>query len=143
MTLAMPPLVMKIFWPLKAARSASSSTRMATLRATPELASHPDSHLRRLLPYFDEVSLPAGSQLAREGERCSEFVVVVRGRLWATASGGRSRTLRSGDSVGWNAMSERAANDSTVVVEVDSQLLVMSHAQFRAAKALAATGSDH
>ena len=135
MTIAMPPLVMKIFWPLRAARPEAPATRMATLRAVPELASNSDSQLWRLLPFFDEVSLPAGAQIAREGERCSEFVVVMHGRLQATASRGPSRSLRAGDSVGWNAMWERAANDSTVVVEADSRLLVMGHAQFRAAKA--------
>ena len=133
MTLAMPPLVMKIFWPLRAVGPDARVTRMATLRAVSELASYPDSHLRRLLPFFDEVSLPAGAQIAREGESCTEFVVVMKGRLQATASG-RTRTLRHGDSVGWTAMWERSANDSTVVVEADSRLLVMSHAQFRAAK---------
>jgi CRP-like cAMP-binding protein len=45
--------------------------------------------------------------------------------------------LTAGDSFGWDAMWEREPNSATVVVEADARLLVMSHAQFRAVKAIA------
>jgi len=112
-------------------------TRIEALRATPELASYTDRDLQGLLAYFDEVRLPAGTVVAREGERCSEFVVVLNGRLHTKAGCIPTRTLRAGDSLGWEAMWERLPNDATAVVDVDAQLLVMSHAQFRAIKAIA------
>lgn len=115
----------------------AGESRLAALRATPPLASYPDKRLQKLLPYFDEVTLPAGSQVAQEGERCSQFVVVMCGRLETTAHGARSDTLGAGDSVGWKAMWERSSNDASVVVASDARLLVMSHAQFRAVKAMA------
>jgi CRP-like cAMP-binding protein len=111
-------------------------TRVETLRATRELASYPDRQLQWLLPYFDEVTLPAGTLVAREGERASEFVVVMGGRLKATTPCAGSRTLIAGDSFGWKAMWERESNSATVVVEADARLLVMGHAQFRAVKAV-------
>jgi CRP-like cAMP-binding protein len=111
-------------------------TRLETLRATRELAPY-SAQLQSLLPYFDEVSLPAGSVIARESDQCREFVVVMRGRLRATASNARPRTLTAGDTFGWAAMWEREPNGATVVVEADARLLVMSHAQFRAVKAIA------
>jgi CRP-like cAMP-binding protein len=101
------------------------------------MATYPQRQLESLLPYFDEVTLPAGTLVAREGERCSEFVVVMRGRLQATTPFAGPRTLVAGDSVGWQAMWEREANAVTLVVEADAQLLVMSHSQFRAVKAVA------
>jgi CRP-like cAMP-binding protein len=112
-------------------------TRLETLRATRELAAYPDRQLRELLPYFDEVSVPAGIVVARESDQCSEFVVVIRGRLRATGPNSRPRTLAAGDTLGWAAMWEREPNSATVVVESDARLLVMSHAQFRAVKAVA------
>ena len=112
-------------------------TRLETLRAARELAAYPDEQLERLLPYFDEVSLPAGSVVARRSDQCSEFVVVMRGRLTATEPHARARTLTAGDTLGWQAMWEREPNSATVVVEADARLLVMSHAQFRAIKAVA------
>jgi CRP-like cAMP-binding protein len=111
-------------------------TRLETLRATRELAPY-SAQLHRLLPYFDEVSLPAGSVVARESDQCTEFVVVMRGRLMATGHHARPRTLTAGDSFGWQAMWEREPNSATVVVEADARLLVMSRAQFRAVKAIA------
>jgi CRP-like cAMP-binding protein len=111
-------------------------TRLDTLRATRELAPY-SAKLQRLLPYFDEVCLPAGSVVARESDQCSEFVVVIGGRLKATGQHTRPRTLTAGDSFGWDAMWEREPNSATVVVEADARLLVMSHAQFRAVKAIA------
>jgi CRP-like cAMP-binding protein len=114
-------------------------TRIEALRATSELATYSDHDLRRLLPYFDEVTVPVGRVVAREGERCSEFVVVLNGRLRTQAGSSRTRTLRAGDSLGWGAMWERLPNDATVVVDEAAHLLVMSHAQFRAMKAVAET----
>jgi CRP-like cAMP-binding protein len=115
----------------------SKGTRIDALRATHELASYSDRHLQELLPYFDEVTVPAGSIVAQEGDRCSEYVVVLNGRLQTTTGRIGSGTLRAGDSLGYDAMWERATNDATVVVDADAQLLVMSHAQFRAIKAVA------
>ncbi|TMB89543.1 MAG: cyclic nucleotide-binding domain-containing protein [Chloroflexi bacterium] len=122
---------------MKANGQLSSATRIKALRATRELAAYPDRRLQALLVYFDEVLLPAGIQVAREGKHCSEFVVVIDGRLQATACLSRTRTLGAGDSFGWNAMWKRASNEATVVVSADARLLVMSHSQFRAVKAIA------
>jgi CRP-like cAMP-binding protein len=100
------------------------------------MAPYADRQLEGLLPYFDEVTLPAGTLVAREGKPCTEFAVVMRGRLQAIAPAG-SRTLVAGDSFGWEAMWDREANSATVVVEAHAHLLVMSHSQFRAVKAVA------
>jgi CRP-like cAMP-binding protein len=107
------------------------------LRGTRELASCKARDLEALLPYFDEVALPAGTAVAAEGLRCTEFVVVMDGRLKVRSNGVERRLLRAGDSLGWSAMWERGWNEATVVVEEAARLLVMSHAQFRAVKSIA------
>jgi len=107
-------------------------TRIQALRATRELAACSNGELEGLLPYFDEVTLPAGSEVARKGHRCAEYVVVVSGRLQSTTG-----ALGAGDSLGWRAMWERADNEASVVVVKDARLLVMGHSQFRAVKAVA------
>jgi CRP-like cAMP-binding protein len=112
------------------------SGRLWALRAVPELAGFSDSELASLLPYFDEVSLPAGRRLAFEGRVCSSYLIVLQGRLCARSASGESSTLDAGDSFGWDAMWERGFNEATVVVGSDARVLVMGHAQFRAVKAL-------
>lgn len=104
---------------------------------TAELARCSNSQLRSLLQYVDEVAVPAGCRVAIEGQPCSQFLIVSEGRLRADSLRGGSRTLRAGDSWGWNAMWERSVNDATVVAESDARLLVMGRAQFRAARAVA------
>jgi len=90
----------------------------------------------------DEVAVPAGSRVATEGQVCNQFLIVIEGRLRVAALGDGCHTLGPGDSWGWNAMWDRSADDATVVAESDARLLVMGHAQFRAAKAIASRHFD-
>ncbi len=120
---------------ISAARGLDS--RFRALRATGELAQCSDTQLRPLLQYVDEVAVRAGCRVAVEGRPCSQFLIVIEGRLRAVSARGGCQTLGAGDSWGWNAMWERLVNDATVVAESDARLLVMGHAQFRAVKAVA------
>jgi|SRR5438067_2205072 len=92
--------------------------------------------LRRLRPYFDEVCVRAGEEVATEGRLCHQFFIVVEGEL-RSCRGGQAGRLGPGDEFGWEAMRERGVNEATVYALTDSRLLVMGHAQFRAADALA------
>jgi CRP-like cAMP-binding protein len=115
---------------------AHAKTRIAELRAARELASCSDPQLESLLPYVDEVRLPAGRRVAVEGRLSSAFVIVGDGCLAATSSRGPCRSLGRGDSFGWYAMWEHELNDATLEVESDARLLVIGRAQFRAVKAV-------
>lgn len=92
------------------------------------------SRLRRLLPFFDELSVSALDCVVVEGEACHQLIVVAEGRL-ESFRGDRVEMLGAGDSCGWSAMERRGPNEATVIAATDARLLVMSHAQFRAASA--------
>lgn len=109
--------------------------RLRVLRGTAELGGASDEALRSLLPFFDEICLPAGVVLAREGRLSHEFFVVAAGEVEVCRQGSATR-LRPGESFGWTAMRERGRHDATVVTMSPARLVVMSHAQFRAAEAL-------
>jgi CRP-like cAMP-binding protein len=109
---------------------------LQALRSTVELGGCSDRQLRSLLPYLDEVAVPAGRTIAVAGQLCSEFLVVMGGRLRVRSNGDGDRILRAGDSYGWRAMWGRAVNDATVVAESDARLLVAGHSQFRLLKSL-------
>jgi CRP-like cAMP-binding protein len=115
-----------------------NADRLATLRATRELAGWPDRSLQALSHQFDEVTLPSGRLIAFEGAQCAELVIVLEGGLRSRSLSGDSCLLRAGDSIGWRAMWDRGPNEATVVVESEARVLVMGHAQFRAIKAEAA-----
>lgn len=109
--------------------------RLALLRSSDALSGIDGATLASLLPFFDEVSVPAGVVIAREGSLCHEFFVVAEGELEVCRRGRASRLYR-GAAFGWREMHDRGRHDATVLTVSASRLLVMSHAQFRAADAL-------
>ena len=107
----------------------------ASLRGLPELAGLGPRDTASLLAYFDEVRVGPGTTLALAGRPATEYVVVLEGSLETWGPHGR-RTVRAGQSSGWDAMWNRASSPSTVTAVEPSRLLVMGRAQFRAARAL-------
>jgi CRP-like cAMP-binding protein len=116
----------------------SSTSKLATLRSTVELAGSSTSELASLLQHVDEITVPAGTRIATRGQSASQLVIVAEGRLRADSPEDGWHTLAPGDTVGWAAMWEMTANEATVIAETDARLLVMGHAQFRAVKSIAA-----
>jgi CRP-like cAMP-binding protein len=116
-------------------KTSTQRARFAALRAAGELARCSDAELWSLLTHADEVQLLAGDRVVEEGRYCGELVIVMEGRLRA-----RSHLAGPGDIYGWNAMWERSTNPATVTAETDARVLVMSHDQFRAVKALVDPG---
>lgn len=105
------------------------------MRMVKELRGRTDAELNALVPYFDEVAIPAGTRLAQEGRVSHQFFIVVEGVLQTRRQGGCG-TLEMGESFGWNAMRERGWDAATVTALSNARVLVMGHAQLRAAKAL-------
>ena len=116
-------------------RTSTQRERFAALRAVGQLEPCTDSQIWSLLTHADEVRLFAGDGVAQEGRYCTELVVVIEGAL---CSG--FHLVRPGQTVGWSEMWERSLNPVTVTAETDARLLVMSHDQFRAVKALVGPG---
>lgn len=115
---------------------AALASRLETLRSTVELAGCSRSELRSLLPYVDEVTVPAGTRIAVKGQPSSQLVIVAEGRLIAGSPGDGWHSLLPADTAGWAEMWEMTANEVTVVAETEARLLVVGHAQFRAVKAV-------
>jgi hypothetical protein len=109
---------------------ARTDGRLRALRALPELAHLDESDLRRLLCHFDEVRVPAGTVVARAGQFCGQYVVVLDGRLETRTSAGSPAGTACG-SCGWDAMCERGVSPATVVAASDARLLVMGRAESR------------
>lgn len=116
-------------------KTPTQRARFAALRAVAELAPFSDADIWSLLAHADEVRLRAGDRVAQEGRYCTELVVVIQGALRSA-----SHIVGPGETAGWHAMWERSPNPTTVTAETDARLLVMSHDQFRAVKALVGPG---
>ena len=79
----------------------------------------------------DEVDVPAGKVLIREGRPGDTFYVILLGEAEVAISGKRRRVLGAGDFFGEISMIDRGLGTATVTTLKPSRMFVMSHAQFR------------
>jgi CRP/FNR family cyclic AMP-dependent transcriptional regulator len=79
----------------------------------------------------DEVSVPAGRHLTRQGQPGEAFYVLLDGEATVDVDGKRRPALKAGDFFGEISMLDRGLASATVTAKSPARLMVMSHAQFR------------
>jgi CRP/FNR family cyclic AMP-dependent transcriptional regulator len=89
------------------------------------------SELQRIAQLADEVTLPAGRDLTREGERGKEFVVLVDGRAEVRRKGQPLRELSGGDFLGEIALVADIPRTATVTTLTPVDILLMTARDFR------------
>ena len=80
----------------------------------------------------DELDVPAGKVLAREGEIGQEFFVIETGTAEVTRAGETVGTLGPGDFFGEMALLEEERRTATVTELSPMTLIVMTRSSFRA-----------
>jgi CRP/FNR family transcriptional regulator, cyclic AMP receptor protein len=92
-----------------------------------------DRHrLERLGQLADEVDVPAGKVLMRQGDTGSDMMVLVTGSVAVDRDGNRLNTLGAGDFFGEIALVDNGPRTATVTAEEPSRLLVIAHRDFHA-----------
>ena len=86
--------------------------------------------LGRIASLVDEVEVPAGKVLAREGEPGWEFFVIAEGKAKATCRGRKVASLDRGSFFGEMSLLDEGPRSATVTAETDMQLLVLSSRSF-------------
>jgi CRP/FNR family transcriptional regulator, cyclic AMP receptor protein len=79
----------------------------------------------------DLIERPDGHKLIREGDRGSEFFVVVEGTLRVSRRGRKIRDLGAGDWVGEIALISKAPRSATVVTASPVRALVVTDSAFK------------
>jgi CRP-like cAMP-binding protein len=79
----------------------------------------------------DEVDVPKGKILTREGRPGDTFYVILSGEAEVAIGGTRRRVLKSGDFFGEISMIDRGLSTATVTTMAACRMFVMSHDQFR------------
>jgi CRP/FNR family cyclic AMP-dependent transcriptional regulator len=88
--------------------------------------------LQELAAAADEIELPEGKVLTREGDRGREFFVLLDGTAEVTQGGQTIRTLGPGDFLGEIALISQEPRTATVTTTSPVQALVITDQSFAA-----------
>jgi len=80
----------------------------------------------------DELDLPAGKEMATEGDRGREFFVLLDGEADVTKGGNRINTMKKGDFFGEIALVTKMPRTATVTATSDVDVLVITERDFDA-----------
>src|ERR1700750_309020 len=103
---------------------------MAALRRSPLFEGLAKKQLRMLARLTDDLDVPAGSVLCREGERGREFFVIIEGEAEVTRGGKHLATIGSGEVFGEIALLEHVVRTATVMAQTPLSFLVINDSAF-------------
>jgi CRP-like cAMP-binding protein len=86
--------------------------------------------LSRIASLVDEIEVPKGKVLTRQGDPGREFFVIAEGKAKAAVAGRRSSSLGPGDSFGEISLLDQGPRSATVTAETDMHLLVVDSRGF-------------
>ena len=109
----------------------AKDTKVALIAAVPLFADCSRRELRELAETADEVVVPAGYALTKEGASGREFVIIVDGAAEVVRRGRKINALRSGDFLGEIAIISRGPRTATVRTTVPTHALVITASAFR------------
>jgi CRP-like cAMP-binding protein len=92
-----------------------------------------DRHkIERLGQLAEEVDVPAGKVLVRQGDSGGDLMVLVSGAVSVERDGARIAALGPGDFFGEIALIDGGARVATITAEEPSRLVVLGHREFHA-----------
>ena len=104
---------------------------MDLIKQVPLFAQCSRKELAEVASIADEIDLPAGKELIREGGRGREFFVLLDGTVDVQKNGRRIRELKSGDFFGEIALVSDAPRTATVTTSSPVRALVVTDRSFR------------
>jgi CRP-like cAMP-binding protein len=114
-----------------ALRRKSKDAKVELLRGVPLLSACSDRELSRIASLADEIEVPSGRLLTREGDPGREFFVVVDGQARVTVGDrGRLAPLGPGGCFGEMSLIDQGPRSATVEAETDMHLLVLDSRNF-------------
>jgi CRP-like cAMP-binding protein len=104
--------------------------KLELLRRVPLFSAASLRDLEEIRKLADEVDVPAGHALTREGRSGDEFFLIVSGRVAIERDGVRVATLNDGDFLGEIALVDGGRRSATATTETPSRVLVLAHREF-------------
>ncbi|HEY7046027.1 MAG TPA: cyclic nucleotide-binding domain-containing protein [Jatrophihabitantaceae bacterium] len=105
--------------------------KIAAIKNVPLFAPLGKAQLAQIAAIADEVSLPDGKVLTRQGERGREFFVVIDGEVEVRRNGRKVATIGPGDFFGELALVSDRPRTATVTATKRVRMLVIRDSDFR------------
>ena len=105
--------------------------KLEVLKRVPLFAGCTKGELAEIATLTDELTLPEGKVLIREGERGHEFFALVEGEVDITAKGRRAKHLAGGTFFGEMALVSSRPRNATVTATTPVRVLVLHESAFR------------
>jgi CRP/FNR family transcriptional regulator, cyclic AMP receptor protein len=109
----------------------SKDSKVAAMARVPLFCRLSKGDLARIARLADEVDLPQGKKLTREGSRGREFFVLLEGSADVKRQGQRIATMRGGDFFGEIALVTDVPRTATVTTTSPVRALVITDRAFR------------
>ena len=106
--------------------------KVELLRKVPLFARLNKKSLQDVAHIADEIDLPAGKEMATEGDRGREFFVLLDGEAEVTKGGKRINTMKKGDFFGEIALVTKMPRTASVTATTDVEVLVITERDFGA-----------
>ena len=100
------------------------------LHSIPLFAGLGNAELKRLSQLADEVDVPAGRQLMRQGDLGSQMFVIAAGGVRIERDGATIAELAQGDWFGEMALLSEGSRSATATATEPSRLFVIAHREF-------------
>jgi CRP-like cAMP-binding protein len=107
------------------------NAKVEMIKRVPLFANCSKKNLQEIARISDEIDLPQGKVLTREGRSGHEFFVLIEGTAEVTRDSKRLRMLRPGDFFGEIALVSRVPRTATVTTTSPVRALVLSVQNFR------------
>jgi CRP/FNR family transcriptional regulator, cyclic AMP receptor protein len=103
----------------------------SSLRSIALFAALPEPARRTVAQHADEIDVPEGTELARQGEFAYEFFVIQQGSAEVLRDGQRIAELGPADFLGEMGIIGKVVRNATVVTTSPSRVIVMTGQAFR------------
>lgn len=107
------------------------NVKIELIKSAPLFSRCSKNELAALAAQADELILPEGTALTKQGERGREFIVIIEGSADVSKNGRTINRLHSGDFLGEIALISGAPRTATVTTTSQTRILVLTDRAFR------------
>lgn len=105
---------------------------LSNLKEVPLFSACSKKELALISKSSEHLTIPAGTEMTKEGRVGYEFYVIISGKASVHRNGRKVNTLGAGDAFGELSLLDRAPRNATIKAETDVDALILGQREFSA-----------